>query len=234
MDTTLGACSVVVCVDGRVIAHSHEPMRRGHAEALVPMVREAVARAGLRIPDLDRIAVTVGPGSFTGVRVGLAAARGFSLASGVPLVGVTTLDALAAGAVRHLPGDGIGQTIIVAIDARRGEIYRRCFRRSSAPPHIEPLGPAEAIPVGQADRQLPGGPGILIGTGAGLVDELIRARNPDILCPGLAPEPDALDVAELGLYVTPGEAPPAPLYLRPPDAKLPAAATAPHHNDMNA
>ncbi|ANP46241.1 tRNA (adenosine(37)-N6)-threonylcarbamoyltransferase complex dimerization subunit type 1 TsaB [Candidatus Viadribacter manganicus] len=95
IDTSLDACSVAIVRDGAVLTHLQEQMTRGQAERLAPMVREAAQRAGVVFADLDRIAVTTGPGSFTGVRVGLSFARALALAVGKPCLGVSTLEALA-------------------------------------------------------------------------------------------------------------------------------------------
>src|SRR5271169_756924 len=97
-DTALGACSVALLDDARVFAHRFEPMERGHAEALAPMVDEAMREAGLAFAELDRLAVTTGPGTFTGQRVGLAFMRGLRVALKKPLAGITTLEAMAAAA----------------------------------------------------------------------------------------------------------------------------------------
>src|SRR6202161_1174559 len=98
-DTALGACSVAVLEDDLVRAHRFEVMARGHAEALAPMVESAMRGAGLGFADLDRLAVTTGPGTFTGQRVGLAFMRGLRVALKKPLIGLTTLEAIAAQAM---------------------------------------------------------------------------------------------------------------------------------------
>ena len=123
LDTCLNACSVAVLDDERVVASAREVMARGHQEQLAPMAQAVMARAGLAFADLDRIAATVGPGSFTGLRVGVAFAKGLALALGKPTVGIGTLEALAAQA----PG-----LVFPAIDARRGQLYLQAFEDGRA------------------------------------------------------------------------------------------------------
>ena len=118
LDSATSACSAAVWADGRVMARRHAEMARGQSEALVPMVAEVMAEVGLGFADLDLLAVTVGPGAFTGIRIGLAAARALALAAGLPLAGVSTLEAVAAAA----PADG--RPLLVVLDSKREEIGR--------------------------------------------------------------------------------------------------------------
>src|SRR4051812_23746860 len=124
-DTTMAACSVAVWRDGATVAARHAPMERGQAEALMPLVDVCMKDADVAFDTLTRIAVTVGPGSFTGVRVGLAAARGFGLALKIPVIGATTGEVLAHGAA----SDG---TIVSLIDTKRGDFYVEAFRADGA------------------------------------------------------------------------------------------------------
>ena len=112
LDSSSGACSAAVRLDGNTIARRFEIMERGQSERLMPMVKDLLDETGVAISDLDLIAVTVGPGAFTGLRIGLAAARGLALALGKPCFGVTTTQAVAAGAAGDAP-------LLVAIDSKR-------------------------------------------------------------------------------------------------------------------
>src|ERR1700674_1714935 len=116
-DTALGACSAAVLENGKLGAHAFQLMARGHAEALAPMVEHVMREAGLAFTALDRLGVTTGPGTFTGQRVGLAFMRGLALTLKLPLVGVTTLDAMAKAALASVD---VGAAVVCA-DARRGE-----------------------------------------------------------------------------------------------------------------
>src|SRR6476660_7024856 len=121
IDTALDACSAAVLdtAAGTTVALESQPMNRGHAEALMPLIARVIKQSGVAFTSLDRIAVTTGPGSFTGLRVGLSAARGIALAAGLPVVGVTTLTAYAAAFVT----DNGEYPIVSAIDARHGHVY---------------------------------------------------------------------------------------------------------------
>lgn len=212
VDTALGACSAGVVEDGRLLGVRSELMTKGHQERLAGMARDAVAEAGCGFDGLERIGVTVGPGSFTGLRVGLAFAQGLGAALDRPVVGVSTLDALAASA----PATGL---VAAVIDARRGQVYARLFRDGVA------LGAAEALPLDvAADRILETAAGIaptLVGSGAQVLSETFPDRFVDAaLKPLAAPTPEAL--ARLTVAADPASALPRPLYLRAPDATPPS------------
>ncbi|MCW2235585.1 tRNA (adenosine(37)-N6)-threonylcarbamoyltransferase complex dimerization subunit type 1 TsaB [Azospirillum canadense] len=215
LDTATSGCSAAVWQDGRVTARRAEPMARGQAEVLVPMAEAALAEAGVGFDGLDRIAVTVGPGAFTGLRISLAAARGFALAAGLPVVGITTFDAVAHG----LPvEEWQGRAVLVAVDSRRAEPFLQLFT-----PELEPLGePAmpdpAAVPAWLAGL-FPHGPLLVAGDGAGLLRPLLEGR-PDTAFAAGPGTPDAAVVAALGASRAVG-LPPQPFYLRPPDVTLP-------------
>ncbi|MFN3815438.1 tRNA (adenosine(37)-N6)-threonylcarbamoyltransferase complex dimerization subunit type 1 TsaB [Brevundimonas sp.] len=203
IDTALGACTAVAAEGVRVVAAETEIMARGHQERLGGMVRTAMASAGWSFDQLDRIAVTTGPGSFTGLRVGLAFAQGLGLALDRPVNGLSTLAALA-----HDAEAAPGAAVWALIDARRGQVYGQRFVDRAATE-----GPA-ALAIEKATARVAGEDGgvTLVGTGANLI-ALMAGRVID----RIAPSPEAL--ARLAADHPGGEA--RPLYLRAPDAKLP-------------
>jgi tRNA threonylcarbamoyladenosine biosynthesis protein TsaB len=210
VDTALGACSAAILEDDKVLVHRFVAMERGHAEAIAPMVDEAMRESGLAFAVLDRLAVTTGPGTFTGQRVGLAFMRGLRVALKRPLIGITTLEAMCAAAMAEA-----GTSFAAALhDARRGEAYLSVVSASATlvPPTLVVLEDAAA-----KISALVSGPVALAGTGAVFVATKMDARITSIR------QPDALWVARLAFDApAPSEAP-HPLYLRAPDAKLPAA-----------
>lgn len=212
LDTALTACSVAVLdlEADSVVAGDSVFMERGHAEALVPMVEQVLRDARLTFSDIGRIAVTVGPGSFTGLRVGLSAARGFALATGSPAVGVTTLAALAAPFLAY--DDSL--PVLAAIDARHGHVFLQMFgtggRTLIAPRIASTREAARAAAMGSVR---------LVGSGAALVAEAWPpGEQPPVSCDALA-APDVAWIARLGAAADPATAEPKPLYLRAPDAK---------------
>jgi tRNA threonylcarbamoyladenosine biosynthesis protein TsaB len=218
VDTALGACSAALVAEGQTLAHEHLLMVRGHAEALAPMVAALMRDAGVSFPALDRIAVTTGPGTFTGQRVGLAFARALGLGLKRPVIGVTTLDAMAHEALTKHPGVAWA---LVAADAKRGEIYLGA-RSASAGVLISPeLIALETIAERIAGLSRSRGPMLLAGTAADSVKHLLEQAG---LQPfdSLVRQPDAVFVARLAAGAPDGP-PPKPLYLRAPDAKLPEA-----------
>jgi tRNA threonylcarbamoyladenosine biosynthesis protein TsaB len=220
MVTTLGidsagsACSAAIWRGGRVVARRFAMMERGQAEALMPMIAAVLEEEALAIEALDLIAVTVGPGAFTGVRIGIAAARGLSLASGVPALGVSSFAAAAAQAPVE---ERRGRPLLVALDSRRAEFFVAMFGADDAP-----LGAGALLSAGEVVAQLPAGPLILAGdAAAALAGALQRA---DLALASRAGAIDAGDVARLAARVwRPGSRPPPPepLYLRAPDTTLP-------------
>ncbi len=209
VDTALGLCTAgVFAVDGadaRQLGLRSEPMVKGHSERIAGFARDAAAEAGVAFADLDRIGVTVGPGSFTGLRVGLAFAQGLAAALGRPVVGISALDALAASV-------GEAPAVAALIDARRGQVYARFWRDGG------PEGPAEALTLEAAGGRIErlGSDAVLIGSGAALFAEVVPDMSLRLIA---GPAPQAL--ARLAAAADPAIAPPAPLYLRAPDATPP-------------
>jgi tRNA threonylcarbamoyl adenosine modification protein YeaZ len=212
IDTALEACSAAVLdtEQGGISARESLPMVRGHAEALLPLIARVMDSAGLEFAALDRIAVTTGPGSFTGLRVGIAAARGVALAAGKPAVGLSTLVAYAAPLIAA--DDTV--PVVAVIDARHDHVYLQVFGpggRTVVTPRVASLREALRAAATGAPR--------LIGTAA----EMLAAAWPaDQRAPRLVEArraPDVDWVARLGAAATDTGMPPKPLYLRAPDAQ---------------
>ena len=128
-DTALAACTAGVWRDGTVMASQSVPTPQGHAEALMPMIEQVMAAANIDYADLDRIAVTVGPGSFTGLRVGIATARGLAMAAHKPVIGVSTTEVLAAAVPLHERHDAAGaaRRILSVVDSKRDDVFAQAF-----------------------------------------------------------------------------------------------------------
>lgn len=184
-----------------MLAVEQELMARGQAEVLVPMIGAAMKSAAVAFEDLGLIAVTVGPGAFTGIRIGLAAARGFAVASGVPVAGVSTLDVLAASAAKANPG----KPILALIDTKRGDLYAGRYE----PDRGAIDAPSVMTPQ---ELQATGGDFVFCGDGAAQI-----GREADVLYP----DPVVLARLASDRHAAGAALPPEPLYLRPPLAKLP-------------
>lgn len=209
VDTALELCTAGVfeidAAGARLMGLRSEAMARGHSERLAGFARDAMADSGLAFAALDRIGVTVGPGSFTGLRVGLAFAQGLGAALDRPVVGISTLDALAASTT---PAAGLA----ALIDARRGQVYARFWRDGEA------MGPPAALSLAAAAEKVAalGAGAVLAGSGAALFPAVLPAARRLRL---VGPDPSAL--ARLTAAADPAAAPPWPLYLRAPDATPP-------------
>ena len=211
-DTTLGACSAAISHEGRLLANAFMSMQRGHAEQLLPMIERVRHHAKISYRDLESIAVTIGPGTFTGVRTGLAAAQALAQVHDVPLIGVSTLELLARAAVPR--NSDKSARIIAAIDARRGQLYMQAF---------DALGKAVTLPVIDAANPRivpnPNHSGLIVGSGA----EILQSVLPDwrIIRDICQPDASILATASKHWWDRASRQPPSPLYLRVPDAKLP-------------
>lgn len=218
IDTALAACSAAVLdtAHGGIVASESLPMIRGHAETLMPLIAQVMKASGLTFSDLDRIVVTTGPGSFTGLRVGISAARGLGLATAIPVVGVSTLSALAA------PYLGVGDKnpVIAAIDARHGHVYLQVFDpggRTLLSPRVAPL--SEAV------RAASDAPARIVGSAAQMVADGLSDTAPDPVTVDGRDAPDIGWVAQIGAAASEEDAPPKPQYLRAPDAQPQNAAS---------
>jgi tRNA threonylcarbamoyladenosine biosynthesis protein TsaB len=207
LDTAMAACSVAVIdtAHDEPLAQAFVPMERGHAEALAPLVQEVMHEAGVSFSEIDRIVVTTGPGTFTGVRIGLSLARGIGLARNIPVIGIDTLTAIAANEPMH------DVPVLVVADARNGEVYAASFGAArnvlrkpfvvSAALAVDSLPPSSII-MGTAAEA------VIAASGRG---DLVHSRGGDL--------PDAARFGRLGATAPLTGEMPAPLYLRAPDAK---------------
>lgn len=208
IDTALGLCTAAVSTGARIVARS-EPMARGHQEALAPLAEAVMELAELDFAGLDGIGVTVGPGSFTGLRVGLAFAQGLGAALDRPVVGLSSLDALAGSVVPD------GRPVAAVIDARRGQVYVRLFDGAGIP-----LDAAGATPLNGLAGRLDGAEqrGRLVGTGASLAADVAPGWAAVALA---GPTPEALIQLTGTALSRGGVEAPRPQYLRAPDATPP-------------
>ena len=211
IDTALGACAAAVLDSerGAILASESLAMVRGHAEAVMPLIARVMDAGRCEFTDLDRIAVTVGPGSFTGLRVGVAAARGIALAAGKSAVGLSTLSTLAAPHVAARSD----HVIIAAIDGRNEQVYFQVF----APNGVTIVTP-RLDRVRAAVRAVPVGPTVITGSAAELVAAHWPSASP-VPRVEVHAAPDIGWVARLGAAAQDEGAAPKPLYLRRPDAR---------------
>ncbi len=227
LDAAGTSCSAAVWAKGGVVATCLEVMPRGQSERLVPMVGEVMARAGVAFADLDAVAVTRGPGGFTGVRIGLATARGLALAWRLPLLGVTCFETVAA-ALSAAEIDG--RQLVVALDAKRSELYAQAFSGAGPGPSCQSaLGPPRALAPADLDAVLPAGPLLLAGDAAEQALPALRQAGRAVELATLTGAIDAAWVASLaaGKDLDSRPATVQPLYLREPDVTLPARAATP-------
>jgi tRNA threonylcarbamoyladenosine biosynthesis protein TsaB len=220
IDTALAACAAAVLDtdQGRIIASKSRVMNTGHAEALLPLLAELTEEARTGLGDFDRIAVTTGPGSFTGLRVGISAARGIALAARKPAVGVSTLSAYAAP---HIAADET-VSVIAAIDARHDHVYLQVFGpggRTVLPPRLAPMD--EAVRAASEVRCR------IVGSAAQAIASRLPQSNGAALLIDDRAAPDIGWVARIGAVLPEGQSPPKPQYLRAPDAQPQNAAQVP-------
>lgn len=219
LDSATTACSVALWAEGTVLASESIVQDRGQAEALLPMVERVRAKAGLDLSAVDRLAVTVGPGHFTGLRAGLATARGLALALGRPLIGITTLQAVAAGVSA---AERAGASLVVALDSKRAEAYFQVFDEQLQPQTAPVARQPEEF---AADLLARGALRYVIAGDAG-APLLVALRNAGVVLAlaTAAPRPDAAIVAALAALAPLEDGPPRPLYLHAPETTAPRRA----------
>jgi len=204
LDTAGVDCAAAVYDSGSdtMLGEASDMIGKGHAEHLMGIVDRVLAQAGKKLAMVERIAVTIGPGSFTGIRVGVAAARGFALALNIPTVGVTTLETMAAAQRVKTPG----RAVLAAMDAKRAEIYLQSFSAEG-----EPLDDPRAVNIEEAQAFASTFDGEITGSAAPLL-------RPELTGDYANSFPISF-VARLGAAADPSSGKPKPLYLRGPDAK---------------
>lgn len=216
-DTAANACSAALWVDGGVVAARHQAMARGQAEALAPMIADVFEEAratGGGLEELDAIAVTVGPGTFAGVRIGLAMARALALPRRLPVVGLTTIDAI------RWQAPEADELMLVAIETKREDFYVQLFG-----PGGEAVTAPSASMADEIMACLPAAPVVLVGDGAERLQNLLIAGGHKVSrCLG-AVVPVARDFAGLAAerFCAGSIMGAEPLYLRPPSVTPPKA-----------
>lgn len=196
------AAAVYDAAAGKLLATVTDRIGKGHAERLMAMIDDVLDEAGLPLQAIGRVAVTIGPGSFTGIRVGVAAARGLALALPAEVVGVTTLETLAQAHLAAYPG----RAVIAAMDAKRHEIYAQAFDVSgTALSEPRSLSLEDLRDLAQAHDA------VVCGSATALLDGEAAASEPDRF--------DIATVARIAATASVELARPKPLYLRGPDAK---------------
>tara|TARA_A100001037_G_scaffold299036_1_gene323831 strand:+ start:3809 stop:4483 length:675 start_codon:yes stop_codon:yes gene_type:complete len=211
--TVTEMCSVAVCCEGRVLANDQRALGTKHAEELLPMISGVMRLSGCEFEDLDGIAVAKGPGSFTGIRIGIAAARGLALAASTRLLGVNSLEAIAQGICSN------GRPILATLDAKRGQVYVQIFTSCGLPLNeASVINPSEAADLLYENKYTIG------GTGLGLIRPYLLNSNLnqlDLIFDETAGLPCATDVAlaaNCQLSTSRPVEEVAPIYLRPTDA----------------
>lgn len=218
IDSATEACSAAVLCNGALASRRFQTIQRGHAEILIPLIQETMREAEITFGALDLIATTIGPGGFTGLRIGLASARALALAATIPIIGVTTLEAVArAQPTRNMP-------TLICLDSKREDVYLQLFDGDNTPM----TAPAAMLPE-EIAAILPSGLVAVGGNARKTVIATLAERIPPPILTDGALLPDAEFVARIGLErfvagAPVSEAPPRPLYLRAPDARLPGGA----------
>lgn len=218
LDCAANVCAAAILDDGRDLASISEPMTRGHAERIAPMLAECLAAAKTNADSLDAVAVTIGPGAFTGIRIGLAAARGFALAATLPILGVSCLEVAAAPFRGQSP-------VLVVLETKRADFYLQAFDRNG-----DPATDPAALPAFDIADYLPpcppdGWP--VAGDGADRLFAEAPGGSPDFHVANRPADNSAVTAGRIALariaatgLPDPTDSGPRPLYLRPPDVNL--------------
>ena len=220
LETSAKACSAAVTDDGAVLASAFQNAGLTHSRSLMPMVEAMLKNASLTLADMDAVAVARGPGSFTGIRIGVAAAKGLAFAGEKPVIGVSTLEAMAQQCAC------LGGRIVCAMDARRGQIYNAVFRAEDSV--LTRLSEDRAIALPELTAELAGSdePITVVGDGAALCLQALEAAG--LPCRPAPPQLIAQSAVGVGLTAQRLSADPAellsaqaltPFYLRPPQAQ---------------
>ncbi|MBR6675111.1 MAG: tRNA (adenosine(37)-N6)-threonylcarbamoyltransferase complex dimerization subunit type 1 TsaB [Alphaproteobacteria bacterium] len=196
LDTSSSAVSVAVLDKENILAFQEQVMDRGQGEALVPMIAQVLEQAQKTPSDITGVAVAVGPGSFTGVRVGLSTARGIGLALGVPVYGVTNFEASAYG---------ISMPVVATLDTKRGDYFTQAF---------DDKGPASEAKTHSANDLKSDLPFVAVGDGA---EKLSAEIGCDVLQKTV---PSAVAIGKIALNRIETPLPPEPLYLRDADVTV--------------
>jgi tRNA threonylcarbamoyladenosine biosynthesis protein TsaB len=227
LETAGSSCSVAVARDDLIVAAECRPLRHGHAEALFPMIERVMAEARLRPAQLVAVAAATGPGGFTGIRVGLAAAHGIALATGARLIGITSFAAVAASIAPAGAGDA--EALLVALDSRRPDLYVQLFEPRPTPTTALALVPLAAPRALLSDElaayvaHYTGDARLLVaGDAAAAATACLGTRRGSRVADASAPDARGVALAALRQPAETAAGRPAqPLYLRPPDVTLP-------------
>jgi len=212
LDTALAACSVCLfdAQRDKVIASESAMLGKGHAEALLPMLERVIAKIEGSWSAIGRIGVVVGPGSYTGLRVGIAAGRAAALATGRPIVGITTLAALAA----PLVGGDEDVPIAAAIDAKHGNLFFQLFS-----PEGRAAGAPAALSLAEAAARIGEGPVHLVGNASPALHSALSQNGGTVKSSLSDGAPDIVSVAKLAAATDPKRSPPDPVYVKPAEAR---------------